>query len=157
MRSALAGLGVPRENLGEAAEKVLRAVEGTFAHEKGRWLMQPHAGARSEYPVTGLREGVPVHAVIDRTFVDEEGVRWIVDFKTGSHVGGDKEAFLDREQERYRGQLEGYAEIMARLDPGRPVKLGLYFPLLEGWREWEAGIPELPQSAPPDDLPKETP
>jgi ATP-dependent exoDNAse (exonuclease V) beta subunit len=160
VRRALAGLGVPRENLGEAADKVLRAVKGTFAHEKGRWLMQPHVGARSEYSVTSLREGVPVHAVIDRTFVDEEGVRWIVDFKTGSHAGSDRELFLDREQERYRGQLEGYAEIMARLDPGKPIKLGLYFPLLGEWREWEAEIPEVPESpqgALADDLPKETP
>jgi len=33
-------------------------------------------------------------------------VRWIVDYKTGTHEGGDLEEFLDREQERCRAQLE---------------------------------------------------
>ena len=45
------------------------------------------------------------------------------------------DAFLDQEHERYRGQLEKYAEVLMKLDK-RPVKLGLYFPLLGGWREW---------------------
>ena len=70
-----------------------------------------------------------------RTDVDENNVRWIVDYKIGSHEGGDLEAFLDREQERYRKQLEQYAALTRMLD-GRPVKLGLYFLLLKGWREW---------------------
>ena len=82
-----------------------------------------------------MLDGELVDRVIDRTFVDENGVRWIVDYKTGTHEGGDVEAFLDREQERYRAQLEQYAALMRMLD-NRPVKLGLYFPLLKGWREW---------------------
>ena len=75
-----------------------------------------------------------MRVALDRTVI-ENGVRWIVDYKTGTHEGGDLEAFLDREQERYREQLEQYAALMRALD-GRPVKLGLYFPLLKGWREW---------------------
>jgi hypothetical protein len=71
---------------------------------------------------------------MDRTFVDDHGDRWIVDYKTGGHEGGDSEAFLDREQERYRAQLERYAALMMARD-ARPVRLGLYFPLLKGWRE----------------------
>jgi hypothetical protein len=58
-----------------------------------------------------------------------------VDYKTGTHEGADVEAFLDREQERYRGQLEQYAALMRGTD-SRPLRLGLYFPLLNGWREW---------------------
>ena len=46
--------------------------------------------------------------------------------------------FLDCEQQRYRVQLDRYAALMRRIDE-RPVKLGLYFPLLKGWREWENG------------------
>lgn len=65
------------------------------------------------------------------------GVRWIVDYKTGTHERGDLEAFLDRGQERYSAQLERYAKLMRMLN-NRPVKLGLYFPLLRGWREWVA-------------------
>ncbi len=82
-------------------------------------------------------DGQLIHVALDRTFVDAQGTRWIVDYKTGTHEGGDLEAFLDREQERYREQLERYARIMAGFD-SRPVRLALYFPLLRAWREWPA-------------------
>ena len=39
-------------------------------------------------------------------------------------------------EERYREQLEKYGALMKMYEE-RPVKLGLYFPLLQGWREWE--------------------
>ena len=42
------------------------------------------------------------------------GMRWIVDFKLSRHEGADADAFLDREQERYRAQLETYARVMRR-------------------------------------------
>jgi ATP-dependent exoDNAse (exonuclease V) beta subunit len=72
---------------------------------------------------------------IDRSFVDGEGVRWIVDWKTSVHEGGDREAFLDNELERYRGQLERYVHALRAREPDRPVRAGLYFPLLDAWRE----------------------
>jgi hypothetical protein len=53
--------------------------------------------------------------------------------------GGDPAAFLAREEERYRPQLERYARIVRALDP-RPVRLALYYPLVaQGWREWAFG------------------
>jgi ATP-dependent helicase/nuclease subunit A len=58
-----------------------------------------------------------------------------VDWKTSAHEGGDRETFLDRELERYRGQLERYARALQLMEPDRPVKAGLYFPLLDAWRE----------------------
>ncbi len=64
--------------------------------------------------------------------------RWIIDYKTSAHTGGDLEGFLDNEQERYRSQLENYAGVIQSMD-SRPVSLGLYFPLLQGWREWRIG------------------
>ena len=39
-------------------------------------------------------------------------------------------------EERYREQLEKYGALM-KLQANEPIKLGLYFPLLQGWREWE--------------------
>ena len=72
---------------------------------------------------------------LDRTFVDG-GTRWIVDFKTSAHEGGAVQAFLAAEVERYRVQLERYANAIAALD-ARPIKVGLYFPLLREFRSWE--------------------
>ena len=73
---------------------------------------------------------------IDRTFVDQDGTRWIIDYKTSRHEEEDVDAFLDQQQERYRDQLEKYGALM-KLQVEEPIKLGLYFPLLQGWREWE--------------------
>ena len=63
------------------------------------------------------------------------GSDWVVDYKTSSHEGCGSGRLSRREQERYRFQLDRYAALMRLLD-GRPVKRGLYFPLLKGWREW---------------------
>lgn len=136
-RRALAALGVPREALDEALEAVACAVAATLADETGRWLLDgSHADARSEYALTGLVGGALVSGVLDRTFVDVQGTRWIVDYKTGSHGGGGLAEFLDREQARYRGQLERYACLMHALEP-RPIRLALYFPAASAWRAWD--------------------
>ena len=68
----------------------------------------------------------------------------MVDYKTGTHQGTDQETFLDREVERYRPQLNRYARLLKRMD-GRPVKMGLYFPLLKAWREWSLEEVNRPQ------------
>jgi ATP-dependent helicase/nuclease subunit A len=137
-RLALSRQGVPQDKLAEAAQRVNEAVAHALQDNRGAWLFDArHTQARSEYPLSFDDHGQLSTVIIDRTFIDNDGVRWIVDFKTGPHSGGGVEEFLDREQQRYRGQLEKYAAILKKLD-SRPVKLGLYFPLLGGWREWEA-------------------
>jgi ATP-dependent exoDNAse (exonuclease V) beta subunit len=133
LRAALLTLGVPRAELDEAAARVSDALRATLDDPRGRWLLGPRDEGHAEYAVTGVAGGRIVNAVMDRTFVDGDA-RWIVDYKTGTHAGGDADAFLDQERERYRGQLETYAALMRALD-SRPIRLGLYFPLLHGWRE----------------------
>ena len=71
---------------------------------------------------------------IDRSFVDESGTRWVIDYKTGAHEGGDLEAFLEQEIERYRPQLAAYRELARAVGP-QPVRAALYFPLLGAFRE----------------------
>ena len=130
---------VPTEFIGAAVGRIARALNNTLDDARGRWLFDPaHRDARSEYALSGVVDGQIVSVVVDRTFIDSLGLRWIVDFKTGTHEGGAVEIFLDREVERYRPQLQRYARMIARVG-SEPVKLGLYFPLLGGWREW---VPE---------------
>ena len=49
--------------------------------------------AQSELALSGVRGADIINAVIDRTFVDADGTRWVVDFKTSPHEGGDRETF----------------------------------------------------------------
>lgn len=132
----LAELGVPAALRDAASERVLQALRSATSDPRGRWLLDPkHAQSASELALTGRIDGELSSIVIDRTFVDAEGTRWIVDYKTGVHEGAGLEDFLDQEQERYRPQLERYAAFMRQLGP-EPIRLGLYFPLLGAWREW---------------------
>jgi len=139
-RRRLETSGVPAERLEAAVERVIEALVRTREDARGRWIFsESHRDVRSELGLTGHVDGELSRIVIDRTFVTEGGERWIIDFKTSSHEGAEREAFLDREVERYRPQLERYARL---LDPERPadLRVGLYFPLIGGWREWTAGV-----------------
>lgn len=137
---SLASLAVPQEELERATRQVITGLVNTLEDERGRWILSSQTDARSEYAVTALMDGHPVNLVIDRTFVDDKGIRWIIDYKTGYHEGGGVKVFLDREEERYRPQLERYGEVLAQFDDQHPIRLALYFPLLKGWREWPTPI-----------------
>ncbi len=132
--------GVERDQLARAAQRVAAVVARTLADARGRWLFDPaHGDAHGEWALSGIDDGAVVHIVIDRSFV-ADGSRYIVDFKTGEHQGGDPGAFLQREFERYGPQLARYARIVAAVDR-RPLVLALYHPLVPGgWQEHAAGI-----------------
>jgi ATP-dependent exoDNAse (exonuclease V) beta subunit len=138
-QAVLANLGMPPAEIAEAAQQVEAGLIGMLRDPRGRWILGQNAEAECELQITGLVDGKLYEIVIDRTFIDESGVRWIIDYKTGAHQGGDLEAFLDNERARYREQLEHYARLMVQRDE-RPIRLGLYFPLLGGWREWAAPV-----------------
>ena len=132
----LGELGVPADRRPAAAVRVLEAVTRARADERGRWLLETaHREAASELALSGRVDGELIDVIIDRTFIDGDGTRWIVDYKTGTHEGAGLEAFLDSEQTCYRPQLERYARLVRHLGP-EPVRVGLYFPLLAAWREW---------------------
>jgi ATP-dependent exoDNAse (exonuclease V) beta subunit len=136
IRIDLIGEGVVPDKLAGAVDDVVAILDAVRGSDRGRWLFDAaHAEAASEWALAGLDDGAVVHVTLDRTFVSD-GVRWIVDFKTGRHEGAGVEGFMTREVERYRGQLERYARVVRGID-ARPVRLALYYPLVEsGWREW---------------------
>ncbi len=134
----LLACGIGDSEMDIASERVITALTHALSDTRGQWLLGPQQDAQNELRLTALIDGMQMNLVIDRTFRDADGQRWVVDYKTSSHEGTDVEGFLDREQQRYRAQLDRYAALMRRIDD-QPVKLGLYFPLLKGWREWEGG------------------
>ena len=134
LRVALRSEGLDGEKLDEALTRAGVALENVVADERGRWILSGHEDDQREYTLSTVVERKVRHFVLDRTFVDD-GVRWIIDYKTSTHEGSGRDVFLDNEQTRYREQMESYACVMRALDP-RPIRLGLYFPLVQGWREW---------------------
>jgi ATP-dependent exoDNAse (exonuclease V) beta subunit len=134
-RRWLALHGIPADRLQAAAARVVEALVGVQHDPRGRWILQQAREDVREYALTGQVQGEVARVVFDRSFVDDDGVRWVIDYKTSQHIGGGLEQFLDREAERYRPQLERYALLAKRLGP-QPVRVGLYFPLMRAWREW---------------------
>ncbi|MBN2242295.1 MAG: UvrD-helicase domain-containing protein [Acidobacteria bacterium] len=134
--SALASLGVPSDELNGAANRVETALLQAIKAERGKWLLDKRENSACEYSMSGVLEGRIVNVRIDRTFVDDQGTRWIVDYKSSLHEGAGIEAFLDNECERYREQLARYRLLFGSVE-NRPVRTALYFPLLNAWREVE--------------------
>jgi ATP-dependent exoDNAse (exonuclease V) beta subunit len=127
--------GVPADERGRAAQLVLQALARTLEDPRGRWILDSsHRDASSELALTGLAAGRLRSVVIDRCFVDADGTRWVIDYKSSRHEGGDLEGFLDQELQRYRSQLTTYVALARALGP-QPVRAALYFPLLGSFRE----------------------
>ena len=125
-------LGVPPDAIASVAARAQAALDLVLRDETGRWLV--FGPGHAELPITGVHEGRIESVVIDRVRIDDDGVHWIVDYKTGTHEGGDLERFLAQELERYRPQLGRYAALY-RDFVNVPVRAALYFPLLRRFVE----------------------
>lgn len=134
-RGLLQSQGLAGSELTAALATVMQALASTLNDPTGRWLLGPRHDARNEWALGQVVDGAVRQIRMDRSFIDDDGIRWIVDYKTGTHEGAGVDAFLDAEQQRYRGQLEDYGRWLAAYE-SRPIELALYFPLLAGWRHW---------------------
>ena len=132
LRLALCRAGVGREHLDTALARTMKALCGALDDQNGQWLLGAHNEACNELPITTLDPdtGVFLLNIIDRAFVSEDGTRWIIDYKTGTHESTDVADFLRNEEERYRPQLRRYRDAFHKLED-RPVRTALYFPLLQ--------------------------
>ena len=100
----------------ERAETMLRT---TLASGDGRWLLGRHEADSAELALARAEEEGTSSHVVDRSFI-EEGMRWIIDYKTAA-VAGDAPAHA----ERYRPQLERYAALFA--GEGLPIRMGVFY------------------------------
>ena len=144
VRSALvAHSGLPRARQAPVLERVERALGQMRASQLARhFLDRGHLESASELALTARLDGRVIRVILDRTWV-EQGTRWIVDWKTSLHEGGNLDHFLNEELRRYGPQLQSYSRVVASLD-GRPQKIGLYFPLMDRWCEWRGeGVNEI--------------
>lgn len=124
----LRALGTGSRQLEAAAAELQQAFERTLDSELGRWILSgTHRDAACELTLTGTVDGELVNAVVDRTFIDEHGTRWIIDYKSGYHAGSDLDAFLDDEAERYREQLGLYRRLFEQMGE-TDIRTALYLP-----------------------------
>ncbi|MEM7358000.1 MAG: UvrD-helicase domain-containing protein [Pseudomonadota bacterium] len=136
-QSDLRSLGVAPAKIGYGIARLSSALTNMQQDDSARFLLRDYAEQHNEYELSCTEDGVVKTYRIDRTFVDENNTRWVVDYKTTTTRASDIDAFVDEQvQERHRAQLERYGELMSQID-SRPVKLVVYFPMLARMRSWD--------------------
>lgn len=135
--------GIVSAAFNDAVHKLKRALQNTLSDPRGRWILsQEHQDSRSEFAITILKNGTLQNFVIDRTFIDSTGTRWIIDYKTTARTHDNCSNFAEPEMQTYKQQLETYAAALTLNSPNLfsrihgSIRLGLYFPLSMQWLEW---------------------
>jgi ATP-dependent exoDNAse (exonuclease V) beta subunit len=121
------------------SREFLATLQQVLASERGAWLLQPHPLAVCEQALAGWRDGEWIEGVVDRSFVDaSRGERLIVDYKSAVPASGESHTvFYARQLERYGPQLERYLWLYRQWQPQQPCRAALYFPLWDGWCEYD--------------------
>jgi len=132
-RSQLASEGIKGDKADVIIKRACLAIENCLNSKQGQWILDNHPDAQCELAITAVLNDRPVNLVLDRTFV-ADGTRWIIDYKSSSHSGGDLQGFLDNEASRYSEQMQRYRQALA-LTETLPIKTALYFPLLDRLQE----------------------
>jgi ATP-dependent helicase/nuclease subunit A len=135
LKNHLLQQGILASDLTQAINTIHQAVKNALQDERGKWILEPHIDAQSELALTAMIDNEVKNLIIDRTFVDTDGTRWIVDYKTSFYDGENLEKFLAAEQREYFDKMLQYYQAIKQYDQ-RPIRLGLYFPLIPAWREW---------------------
>jgi ATP-dependent helicase/nuclease subunit A len=125
IKNHLRQLNILPKNLSKAAKQVLKAISNTLNDKQGLWILQQHHDAQSEFAISTETDTF----IIDRTFVDESGVRWIIDYKSSSPTDESLEKFLQQEEKEYSEQLKKYCKAFQAVEQ-REIKLALYFPMV---------------------------
>ncbi len=112
--------------------QVIEALTRMLEDDKGRWIVD--GPGENELALTGSVDGRIENVVLDRVRIDDDGTHWIIDYKTGTHLGGDLEGFIATEVERYTPQLARYAAVYGAYSDA-PLRCALYFPLLGRFEE----------------------
>ena len=99
MSAALKSQGLPPEMIPEEIKKGQTMLRNILDHDTGRWILKSHRDARCEYSLTQMKNDIYRSRIIDRTFIDENDVRWIIDYKTGEHMGANLENFFNNERD----------------------------------------------------------
>ena len=129
LMAAFLSEGLPYELLDKAVLQAQEAIKNIESDSTAQWILKPHTDHQSEFAISGIIDGIIQNRVIDRTFIDEQNIRWIIDYKIGEHKGTDLEVFFQQEINRYRLQLAIYQSLLQQNGEIRKIKQALYYPL----------------------------
>ncbi|MBL4821703.1 MAG: UvrD-helicase domain-containing protein [Gammaproteobacteria bacterium] len=115
------------EQLGAALQFVEEAVINSVNDESVNWIFNSDLeDSKTELALTTLSSGYPADYIIDRSFIDGVGVRWIIDYKTASRADDQNlDSFIEEQCARHQAQLQNYQILFTQMED-RPVKIALF-------------------------------
>ncbi len=134
-QNLLLRLGISTTRVDHALLQIQTAIQNTLTDARGQWILKSHPSAQSELALSSSKKQTLQRIIIDRTFVDENNQRWIIDYKTAQCTHNNINHWLAEEKQKYQRQLTNYANILNKLY-SEPVHFGLYFPMIPIWIEW---------------------
>lgn len=128
-----------------AVARIESALNNTLNDSKGIWVLSgSHNNSQTELSLLVNKDNQIKQRVVDRCFVDDKGVQWIVDYKTSTPLAHEtKDEFIAREIEQYRYQLLDYKLQLSELNSNSAdesqsiIKTALYFTHYPHWQEVE--------------------
>lgn len=116
-------MGLEPAELNDAIKTFEHCITNMQNCETAQWILDPtHTDANNEYSL----ETPERRYIIDRTFI-ENNTRWIIDYKISTDMSSNAET--------YQQQLEQYGQLYQSMYD-TPVKLMLYYPLLQQAKTW---------------------
>ncbi len=129
-------MGVGKSDLAHAVDLVYENLRQTLSDPQGIFLLSKHQQSVNELALERLEDSGFRTYFIDRSFIDDDGFRWIIDYKTSTHQGTGLKKFLSEQQNYYKIQLENYASLFTEIE-SVPIKLALYFTAYQKLIQWD--------------------
>ena len=104
-RQRLAFMGVSNNRLAFAVERLHKGVKLMQADIQAHFLFKDYTIQKNEMALATFENGMVHQYRIDRTFVDENDTRWIVDYKTTYTQAENIDSFVDQQNaDRHKEQ-----------------------------------------------------
>jgi ATP-dependent exoDNAse (exonuclease V) beta subunit len=117
--------GLPKKLLHTYTKKVCQLLQNTKQDKVFDWLFRYRESTQVEAEYSDNSKNI----IIDRLFI-ENGVLWIIDFKTASPKKDESiDTFIERQKHSHREKLIEYQEILQKVFK-LPTKLALYCPAI---------------------------
>jgi ATP-dependent exoDNAse (exonuclease V) beta subunit len=123
---ALHALGLSEPALNALTTQLKTLISNMFHDKQGAWILKKHQDEHNEYALLVHENNRVSTCIIDRLFI-ENGLCWIIDFKTGQDE--------TEQQQAHQKQLNTYAYHMhdhLKL----PIRCGIYYLSHNRWVEW---------------------
>ena len=137
-RARLLQLGVSTYLIDEALAVVVDAVNKMNQSSIASWLFSPeHQQVKNEWSLScqGVNEELK-HFVIDRSFIDADKTRWIIDYKIARQGDVSVTQFVALQKHHYSAQLHNYYHAIKKFDHDfnsvvEKTQCALYLPLID--------------------------